>query len=131
MGDHEQQKASTIDVQDIWHKGQRVLRTAFTTILTALPIVPQIVQIVQGQWPAATGLTAVAVQAVAINSALTAIIAIPTVNRWLTVIGLGSVPRGVAKETAAAKTQELQPAQFTADTTDIRTEQGDNGSAAV
>lgn len=131
MADHELTKPKKFDVQDIWHKGQRVLRTAFTTILTALPIVPQIVQIVQGQWPAATGLTAVAVQAVAINSALTAIIAIPQVNAWLTVIGLGSVPRKVAKETAAAKTSDLQPAQFAPSTTDYRTEQGDDTSTAL
>lgn len=82
---------------DIWFKGQRVLRTAFTTVLTALPIIPQIVAIVQGQW-SAEWLTPVAVQAVAINSALTAIIAIPTVNNWLTKIGLGSVPRSAAIE---------------------------------
>jgi hypothetical protein len=125
MGDHEVTTSQRFDVDAIWYRTQRVLRTAFTTILTVLPIVPQIVQIVQGQWPAATGLTVVAVQAVAINAALTAIIAIPTVNRWLTVIGLGSVPRGVAKETAAAKSPELQPAQFEPSTTDLRTEQGD------
>ena len=129
MGDHEVTKPKKFDVQDIWHKGQRVLRTAFTTVLTVLPIFPQVVQIVQGQWPAATGLTVVAVQAVAINSALTAIIAIPKVNAWLTAIGLGSVPRGVAKETAAAKSQDLQPAQFTPSTVDYRAEQGDDTSA--
>lgn len=100
------------DVQEIWYKGQRVLRTGLTTVLTVLPLVPQITQIVQGQWPAAAGLTAVAVQAVAINSALTAIIAIPTVNGWLTAINFGSVPRKRAKEEAAAKTAELQPPQY-------------------
>ena len=79
-------------VPNIWYRAQRVLRTAFTTTLTALPVVPQIIAIVQGQWDA-VWLTGVAVQAVAINSALTAIIALPTVNAWLTTIGLGSVPR--------------------------------------
>ncbi|MBK0296389.1 hypothetical protein IAE22_30350, partial [Bacillus sp. S34] len=69
-------------------------------------------------------LTAVSVQAVAINAALTKIIAIPTVNTWLTHIGLGSVPKSVAKETAAATSQELQPAQYEPSTTDYRTEQG-------
>lgn len=123
MGDHESAKPHTLDVEGIWFKGQRILRTAFTTILTVLPIVPQIVQILQGQWPAATGLTVVAVQAVAINSALTAIIAIPTVNRWLTAIGLGSVPRRHAREQAAAKSEELQPARFAPSTTDYRSEQ--------
>lgn len=81
-----------METPEIWFKGQRVLRTAFTTILTALPIIPQIVAIVQGQW-SAEWLTPVAIQAVAINSALTAIIAIPAVNNFLTKIGLGSVPR--------------------------------------
>lgn len=123
MGDHEVTKPQRLDVAAIWYRAQRVLRTAFTTVLTVLPIVPQIVQIVQGQWPAATGLTAVAVQAVAINAALTAIIAIPTVNRWLTAVGLGSVPRSVAREQAAAKTQALQPARFAPTMTDLRDEQ--------
>jgi hypothetical protein len=121
MGDHEATKPQKLDVEEIWFKGQRVLRTAFTTILTVLPIIPQIVQIVQGQWPAATGLSAVAVQAVAINTALSGIMTIPTVNRWLTAIGLGSVP--IAKETTAAKSQELLPAAFEPSTIDYRAEQ--------
>lgn len=79
------------DATTIWYKGKRVLRTAFTTLLTTLPLVPQIIQIVQGQWDAAW-LTGVAVQAVAINAALTAIIALPAVNAWLIKVGLGSVP---------------------------------------
>lgn len=83
---------NTETVPPIWYRGQRVLRTLFTTILTILPLVPQIIAIVQGQWPA-DWLTAIAVQAVAINSVLTAIIAIPGVNAVLTKIGLGSVPR--------------------------------------
>jgi hypothetical protein len=76
----------------IWYRSKRVLRTAFTTILTVLPLIPQVIAIIQGQWDA-EWLTAVGVQAVAINSALTAIIALPTVNTWLTHIGLGSVPK--------------------------------------
>lgn len=124
-GDHEAVPAKKFDVQVIWHKGQRVLRTALTTALTGLPLIPQIVQIVQGQWPAATGLTAVAVQAVAINAALTAIIAIPTVNTWLTAIGFGSVPRKAAREQAKATSTELQPATHAPTAVDYRTEQGD------
>ncbi|QDP45531.1 membrane protein [Microbacterium phage FuzzBuster] len=77
---------------EIWYKGQRVLRTLLTTALTVLPLIPQVIAIVQGQW-SAEWLGPVAVQAVAINSALTAIIALPTVNAWLTKIGLGSVPK--------------------------------------
>lgn len=86
----------------IWYKAQRVLRTAFTTILTVLPLVPQVVAVIQGQWDAAW-LGSVAIQAVAINSVLTGIIALPTVNAWLTKIGLGSVPRSaIATETNTA-----------------------------
>ena len=82
----------------IWFKGQRILRTAFTTILTALPLIPQIIAIVQGEWDA-EWLTAIGVQAVAINSALTGIIAIPAVNSFLTYIGLGSVPKSYVAPT--------------------------------
>lgn len=121
MADHE---ATTVDVQPIWYSWQRVLRTALTTALTLLPVIPQVVQIVQGQWDV-QWLTAVSVQAVAINAALTKIIALPTVNTWLTHIGLGSVPKAVAKETAASKSSDLQPAQFEASTADIRADQGD------
>lgn len=78
-------------VPPIWYPWMRVARTAFTTVLTILPLIPQVIAIVQGQWEA-EWLTAVAVQAVAINSALTRIIAIPAVNTFLTKIGLGSVP---------------------------------------
>lgn len=79
-------------VPPIWFKAQRVFRTVFTTVLTVLPLIPQVIAIVQGQWDAAW-LTAVAAQAVAINAVLTAIIALPAVNAFLTRFGLGSVPR--------------------------------------
>lgn len=83
---------TTATVPPIWYKAQRVLRTVFTTVLTVLPLIPQVIAIIQGQWDA-TWLTAVAAQAVAINAALTAFIAIPAVNAFLTRFGLGSVPR--------------------------------------
>lgn len=85
-------EADLSSATEIWYKGQRVLRSLLTTALTVLPLIPQVVAIVQGQW-GAEWLAPIAVQAVAINSALTAIIAIPVVNEWLTKIGLGSVPR--------------------------------------
>lgn len=78
---------------EIWFKSKRVLRTALTTILTLLPVIPQVIQVIQGQWDAEF-LTVIGVQAVAINSVLTGIIAIPAVNNFLTKIGLGSVPKG-------------------------------------
>lgn len=84
-----------IVVQDIWFKAQRVLRTAFTTTLTVLPLIPQVVGIVNDQW-SAEWLIAVGAQAVVINSVLTRIIAIPKINAWLTLIGLGSVPKEAA-----------------------------------
>jgi len=84
-------KTNSLKAPEIWFKGQRVLRTAFTTALTLLPVVPQIIAIVQGQW-GAEWLTVVSAQFVAINSALTRIIAIPAINDLLTKIGLGSVP---------------------------------------
>ena len=77
------------------YPGQRILRTLFTTVLSLLPVIPQVVAIIQGQW-SAEFLTVIAAQSVAINTALTAIIAIPTVNEFLTYVGLGSVPRSVA-----------------------------------
>jgi hypothetical protein len=81
----------TTEVPPIWYPWQRALRTAFTTILTVLPLIPQVIAIIQGQWDA-EWLTVVGVQAVAINTVLTRIIAIPAVNTFLTKIGLGSVP---------------------------------------
>lgn len=80
------------EATNIWYKSKRVLRTAFSTLLTILPLAPQVIAIVQGQWDAAW-LTPIAIQAVAINAALSRIMAIPVVNAWLTKIGLGVVPQ--------------------------------------
>ena len=115
---------NNIAVEPIWYRGQRILRTALTTLLTVLPLIPQVIQIVQGQWDA-QWLTAIGVQALAINTTLTAIIALPVVNKWLTSIGFGSVPKSVAKEQAAAQSQDLQPAQYDASNVDYRNQQGD------
>lgn len=89
----------------IWFPSKRVLRTAFTTILTILPLIPQIIAVIQGQWDA-DWLTAVGVQAVAINAALTGIIAIPAVNAFLTRFGLGSAPNDPAKLLAESDKRE-------------------------
>lgn len=93
-------KTNSLKAPKIWFPNQRAWRTAFTTFLTVLPLVPQVIAIVQGQW-GAEWLSGVAVQAVAINTALTRIIAIPAINDWLTKVGLGSVPPS-AVETVAA-----------------------------
>lgn len=101
--------ATELAVPDIWYKGKRVLRTAFTTLLTVLPLIPQIIAIIQGQWQA-PWLGAIAVQAVAINAALTGIISLPAVNAWLTNIGLGSVPKSSlieAKTIEGGKVHEI------------------------
>lgn len=120
-----------IAVDDIWFATQRVLRTivqvgipAFITFAGVLPVIINALGLdVDGQvylWlvSAAAVLTAVA-------GALTRVMAIPAVNEWLTHIGLGSVPKSVAKEQAAAQSQDLQPAQYDASNVDYRNQQGD------
>jgi hypothetical protein len=91
----------TIASGEIWFKGQRALRTALTTLLTLLPLVPQVIAIIQDEWSAGW-LTAIGVQAVAINTALTRLIAIPTVDRWLKRIGFGSAPRSTPTAESAS-----------------------------
>lgn len=76
--------------------------------------------------PVLVWLTGAVATLAAVSAALTKIMAIPKINELLTLIGLGSVPKAVAKETAAAQSQELQPAQFAPSTTDYRDEQGDS-----
>jgi hypothetical protein len=108
QGDPVTEKTATeLAVPDIWYKGKRVLRTAFTTLLTVLPLIPQIIAIIQGQWQA-PWLGAIAVQAVAINAALTAIISLPTVNAWLINIGLGSVPKSSLIEAKTIENGKVQ-----------------------
>lgn len=128
---HEAQK---IDIDPIWFALQRVLRTVVqvvigaATVLTVVVVVaPQVLEaiadVVPG--PVLAWLTGAVATLAAISAALTKIMAIPKVNELLTLIGLGSVPKSVAVETAAAKSQELQPAQFEPLTTDLRTEQSE------
>jgi hypothetical protein len=131
-GEHE--AIGKIDVQTIWFQSKRVLRTVVqvvigaATVLTVVVVVaPQVLEaiadVVPG--PVLAWLTGAVATLAAVSAALTKIMAIPKVNELLTLIGLGSVPKAVAVETAAAKSQELQPAQFAPSQTDIRTEQGD------
>lgn len=102
-------KTNSLKAPEIWFKGQRVLRTAFTTALTLLPIIPQVIAIVQGEW-GAEWLTAVSAQAIAINSALTRIIAIPAINDLLTKIGLGSVPASQVEYVAEVNVEDAEEA---------------------
>jgi hypothetical protein len=129
MGDHEKQQ---IDVQTIWYQGKRVLRTVVQVVLAAagvltvvVAIAPEIItaiaDVVPG--PVLVWMTGAVASLAAVSAALTKIMAIPKVNELLTLIGLGSVPKAVAKETAAAKTQDLQPALFAPSTVDLRAQQ--------
>lgn len=133
-GKHE---ATNIETQDIWYQRQRWLRTALQTALAFLvalggsvailqAVAPQVLDALAGVLPASwvAWLAGVFAFVIAIASALSKLMAIPVVNAWLTHVGLGSEPKSVAKERASAKTDALQPAQFTPSTTDYRAEQG-------
>lgn len=81
------------DVSTIWFRTQRALRTAFSTFITILPLAPQVIAIVNGQWESEF-LVAVGIQAVALNAVVSRVMAIPTVNAWLTKwLNLGSIPK--------------------------------------
>jgi hypothetical protein len=132
MGDHEQKK-NPIDVQEIWYQGKRVLRTIVQVVIGAAAVLavvvvvaPQVLDAIADVVPGSVlaWLTGAVATLAAVSAALTKIMAIPKINELLTLIGLGSVPKAVAKETAAAKLPELQPAQFAPSTTDYRDEQG-------
>lgn len=136
MGDHEKQKLE-LDVQEIWYQRQRILRTVLQTTIAFLvglggsvgllqATAPQVIDAVRDVLPpaAVAWFAAVFAFVIAVAGALSKLMAIPVVNGWLTRIGFGSVPKAVAKETAAAKSQELQPAQFAPSTLDYRAEQG-------
>lgn len=87
------------NVQEIWFKTQRVLRTvvavgipAFISLALVLP------QIIEALGLPLTSelyawLVGVAAGVTAVAGAFTRVMAIPVVNRWLVRIGLGSVPR--------------------------------------
>lgn len=97
-------------VQDIWFKGQRVLRTivqvGIPAFLTFAVVLPQIIQALG--LPVDSGvygwLLAAAGFVTAIAGGLSRVMAIPAVNQWLTSIGLGSVPKGQAQNVPAAVT---------------------------
>lgn len=96
MGDHEK-----LAEQDIWFKTQRVIRTAVQVLLagvTALTVLavlaPQVLDAVKDVVPGPVVVWcggAIAFIA-ALAAALARVMAIPTINRWLTAIGAGSVP---------------------------------------
>jgi len=89
----------TTNVQDIWFKTQRVLRTvvavgipAFLTLALVLP------QVIEALGLPVTSelygwLVGLAAGVTAVAGAITRVMAIPAVNAWLVRVGLGSVPR--------------------------------------
>lgn len=94
---------NTTDVQDIWFKTQRVLRTlvavgipAFLSFALVLPLVIDALGL-----PVTSALYGWLIGAAAIVTAvagaITRVMAIPAVNTWLVRIGLGSVPRKAAE----------------------------------
>jgi hypothetical protein len=91
-----------INVEDIWFKSQRVLRTIVQVGIPAFLgfalVLPQIISAaglpVDG--PLYGWLITAAGVITAVAAGLSRIMAIPAVNAWLTKIGLGSVPKSEA-----------------------------------
>lgn len=83
---------------------QRVIRTVVQAVIAGVPTIVAIIGVVADQWPA-EWLVATAGIAVAIQGVLARIMAIPTVDAWLTGLGLGSAPR------AGATTPPRSPAE--------------------
>lgn len=100
----------------IWYKAQRVLRTIVQVILGFLSvwavialIAPQILtelsSILPGPWVAWLAGVIAAVTAVA--GALSRIMAIPQVNKWLSNLGLGSAPKAAMQTDAVPDSVKL------------------------
>lgn len=106
MADHEK---SNISVDAIWFSSQRVLRTvvqvgipAFVTFAGVLPTIIGALGLDVDSTVYLWLLSAAAV-VTAVAGGLSRVMAIPTVNEWLTRIGLGSVPKAAARRQAAAE----------------------------
>lgn len=97
-------------VPDIVNKGQRVLRTIVQVGIPAFLgfalVLPQIID--AAGLPVDSDLrlwlVAAAAAVTAIAGGLSRVMAIPAVNKWLTSVGLGSVPKVQAQNTPAAVT---------------------------
>ena len=87
------------EVQEIWFKSQRVLRTIIQagvpTFIVFAAVLPQVIDALG--LPVDNGvrlwLLAVAAGVTAVAGALARVMAVPAVNAWLVKIGLGSVPQ--------------------------------------
>lgn len=90
------------NIQDIWFKSQRVLRTAvqvgIPAFLALALVLPQIIDAAGLPVESALyiWLVGLAAGVTAVAAALSRIMAIPAVNAWLTKVGLGSVPKHAA-----------------------------------
>lgn len=86
-------------LQDIWFKSQRVLRTAVAvgipSFLVFAGVLPQIITALGLPVDSALygWLLGLAAGVTAVAAAITRLMAIPAVNSWLAQVGLGSVPK--------------------------------------
>ena len=92
-------------IQDIWYKGKRVIRTLFQVAAGFIVSAPTVIQIIAaiGADPSThLGMTLAAIGAATttIAGVLARIMAVPAINQWLVNIGLGSVPKDPAKHAA-------------------------------
>lgn len=91
------------EVQDIWWKSQRVLRTivqtGIPTFIVFAAVLPQIIDALglPVDNDVRLWLLAVAAGVTAVAGALARVMAVPAVNAWLVKIGLGSVPQSAIK----------------------------------
>ncbi|ODA89733.1 hypothetical protein ATY41_03405 [Leifsonia xyli subsp. xyli] len=96
-------KHLTAEIPDIIHTGQRVLRTiiqaGIPAFLTFAVILPQVIDALGLPVTSKVYLWLVGLAAAitGIAAALTRIMAIPTINRWLTTIGLGTMKKPTPK----------------------------------
>lgn len=92
------------EVQDIWWKSQRVLRTivqtGIPTFIVFAAVLPQIIDALglPVDNDVRLWLLAVAAGVTAVAGALARVMAVPAVNAWLVKIGLGSVPQSAVSK---------------------------------
>ncbi|AGW41752.1 hypothetical protein O159_17090 [Leifsonia xyli subsp. cynodontis DSM 46306] len=90
---------NVLDVPEIVHAGQRVLRTlvqaGIPAFLTFAVILPQVIDALGLPLTSKAYLWLVGLAGIVtgIAAALTRIMAIPTINQWLTTIGLGTMKK--------------------------------------
>lgn len=98
---------SDIVVQNIWFPWQRVVRTILVNLVVILPVVnvslPLLVEAFTGNGVPAevtVWVNAIVAGILVVTGVITRIIAIPAVNKFLTSLGAGSVPKEAAKHAA-------------------------------